>query len=420
MWKNKLWLLGAVCSITAVSGQKPAEPFEFKEIKVLAATPVKSQEKTLNCWSFSTLSMLESELLRAGKGEHDLSEMYVARLAYRKKCENYVRRQGKAQFSGGGLGQDALTIIRESGIVPEHIYPAKRTMDAKQLDAQLKDMCDNLLEQAKENNLAANWLAKIDQQLDLTFGPLPEKFKIGTQEYTPLTYCFELGIQPDDFVNITSFTHHPFYGQFVLEIPDNWANTPYYNLPLAEMLRCLNFSIQQGFSVVWDTDTTNDGFSIDEGLAIVPELRPANKSTADLFRYWLPEESITPEKRQAAFDTQRTTDNHLMHITGILDETHSGVYYQVKNSFGDNGDRKGYMYASEAYLRLQTLSLLVNKNALPPDVRKRLGIDPGEVMIEKYNNRGVKVSPAARVDPRTQKLQPARDKAMPPSAPIKH
>lgn len=420
MWKNKLWLLGAVCSVTAVTGQKPAEPFEFKEVKTLAATPVKSQEKTLNCWSFATVSMVESELLRTGKGEQDLSEAYIARLAYRKKCENYVRRQGKTQFSSGGLAQDALTIIRESGIVPENVYPAKRKLDAKQLDPELKSICDGLIAQAKENDLGINWLAKIDQKLDEIYGPLPEKFKIGAQEYTPLTYCFELGIQPDDYVSITSFTHHPFYEQFVLEIPDNWANTLYYNLPLSEIMRCLNFSIQQGFSVVWDTDTSNDGFSLDDALAIVPELRAAKSPTADVFADWHPEVSVTPEKRQAAFDTQSTTDDHLMHITGMLDEKHSGVYYLVKNSFGEISDRKGYLYASEAYVRMHTLSLMVNKNALPPDVRKRLGIDPGEVMIEKYNGHGVKVSPAAQVDPRTQKLQPARSKALPPATPIKH
>jgi len=387
--KKLLIILLAGLFTCSLNAQK-AEPYTFKEFKKISATPVKSQDQTGTCWAFSTASFLESEAQRLGKGEQNISEMFVVRYTYRQKCENYVRRQGNAGFSEGGLAHDLLNAVKQYGIAPESAYPGRKDptkpYNHRQLEKTLKTLCDELVKQGQNGQLQEKWLSRVDSVLDQEFGPVPAKFKMNNLTMDPIGYRNFLGIVPDDYVNITSFTHHPFYSQFVLEVPDNFSNGQFYNLPLNELMQCLNYSIQQGYSVEWDADKSNLGFSAQNGIAIVPDKdwKDKNKEEqAGTFKTWEPEKNVTQEYRQQLFDRQITQDDHLMHITGILDEAHSGVYYIVKNSWGEISDNKGYLNVSEAYMRQNTISFTVHKDALPTNTRKRLGLEEGDVNIPK-------------------------------------
>ncbi len=373
-------------SLTAFA--QKSDVYTFKEYKRLPATPVKSQDQTGTCWAFSTTSFLESEILRLGKGETNLSEMFTVRNIYRQKCENYVRRQGDARFSEGGLAHDKINAVKEYGMMPESAYPGRKDpskpYNHSALEKSLRVLCDGLIQQGKDGKLPANWLKQIDDALDAEFGKVPLTFEVGPTQFTPTSYRDYLGITPDDYVTITSFTHHPFYQPFILEIPDNFAHGTFYNLPLHELTRCANYSLDKGYTVEWDADVSNSGFSAKNGLAVVPEKDWDSKSIAEresTFKTWETEKSVSQEYRQQLFDQQITQDDHLMHIVGMLDEAHTGLYYVVKNSWGEISDYKGYVYVSEAYMRLNTISFTVNKNALPTDIRKRLGFESGEAVI---------------------------------------
>ena len=386
---KQLLVTTLLCLATALTAfaQKP-DAYTFKEYKRLPATPVKSQDQTGTCWAFSTTSFLESEALRLGKGETNLSEMFTVRNMYREKCENYVRRQGSARFSEGGLAHDKINAMKRYGLMPESAYPGRKDpskpYNHSALEKNLRALCDGLVKQAQEGKLPANWLRQVDDALDAEFGKVPLTFEVGPTQFTATSYRDYLGLNADDYVTITSFTHHPFYQPFILEIPDNFANGTFYNLPLHELTRCANYSLDKGYTVEWDADVSNAGFSAKNGLAIVPEKDWDSKTIAEregTFKTWEQEKSVTQESRQQLFDQQITQDDHLMHIVGMLDEAHTGLYYVVKNSWGEISDFKGYVYVSEAYMRLNTISFTVHKNALPTDIRKRLGFEPGEVII---------------------------------------
>jgi bleomycin hydrolase len=392
------------------------EAYEFKEFKKMEATPIKNQGMSGTCWSFSTASFLESEAIRLGKGAHDLSEMFVVRHVYRQKCENYVRRQGHAQFGEGGLAHDLLNAVKRHGIVPESVYPGRKDEKAahnhSKLEKSLRERCKVFVEEGKKGTLSERWLSQVDSILDAEFGPLPTQFNYNGTVFTPVSFREYLGINPDDYVSLSSFTHHPFYEKFILEIPDNFANGYFYNVPLSELTRCANYAIQQGYTVEWDADVSNPGFSPVNGIAIVPE-RSWDQKDADAqartFKYWEPERHITQEYRQQLFDRQVTMDDHLMHIVGLLDEAHSGVYYVVKNSWGEISDLKGYVYVSEAYMRQNTISFTIHQNAIPQDLRRRLGLEQGDIGV-------IKNAPA----PGMQKMEapkPAANKKSDPNKP---
>ncbi len=414
MQKLALSLLLAVFA-TALLAQKQ-EPYEFKEIKRISATPIKSQDQTGTCWAFSTASFLESEALRMGKGETDLSEMFVVRHIYRQKCENYVRRQGTAQFGEGGLAHDLLNAVKQYGIMTESAYPgrkdANKPLNHSQLEKDLKTLCEEFVALGKKGKLPEKWLTKVDSVLDVEFGKVPLQFEVGGTVFTPVSYRDFLSIRPDDYVNITSFTHHPFYEQFVLEVPDNWANGQFYNLPISELMRCLNFSLQQGYTVEWDADVSNMGFASGKGIAIVPEKDWKDRSVAEresAFKTWEPEKTVSQEYRQQLFDSQVTTDDHLMHIVGMLDEAHGGDFYVVKNSWGEVSDLKGYVHVSDSYMRLNTISFTVHKSALPTDVLRRLGLSAvGTNPPARVEGIRKNTTPDAQQDAPATKTAPAR------------
>ncbi|MBC7777867.1 MAG: aminopeptidase [Phycisphaerae bacterium] len=424
--KRLLLLLLSTAITLAAFAQ--TEPYEFKEYKRQNASPVKSQDQTGTCWAFSTVSFLESEGLRLGKKDVDLSEMYIVRHIYRLKCENYVRRQGHAQFGEGGLAHDALHAAAQYGVMPESVYPGRKDPKAPlnhgKLEKMLKGLCDDFVKLGIDSKLPADWLTNIDKALDEEFGQVPTKFTYNDVMFTPTSYRDYLGFKTDDYVTVTSFTHHPFWSKFILEIPDNWANGEMYNVPVSDLMRCAKNSIEQGYTVEWDADVSNEGFSATNGLAIVPATNWKDKdgiAQANTFKLWEAETKITQELRQQLFDRQITTDDHLMHIVGLLDEKHSGIYYVVKNSWGEVSDLKGYVYCSEAYMRQNTISFTVHKDGIPEDIRRRLGLSPGEVKIEQSqgreksdraleneaqpgpNARAVKVNPIQKTVPPAQK-----------------
>ncbi|HRI59159.1 MAG TPA: C1 family peptidase [Saprospiraceae bacterium] len=426
MQKLLLSLLFAVFA-TALFAQKQ-EPYEFKEIKQLKATPVKNQDKTGTCWAFSCASFLESEALRLGKSEANLSEMFVVRHIYRQKCENYVRRQGTAQLGEGGLAHDLLNAVKQFGIAPESAYPGRKDpnkpFDHNQLEKNLKNMCEEFVTQGKAGKLSEKWLSKVDSVLDMEFGAVPQTFTVDNTVFTPVSYRDFLGIKPDDYVSISSFSHHPFYEKFILEVPDNWANGQFYNLPISELMRCLNYALQQGYSVEWDADVSNTGFSAGNGIAIVPEKDWKDRSSAErqnAFKVWEAEKTVSQEYRQQQFDKQVTTDDHLMHIVGMLDEAHGGDFYAVKNSWGEISDLKGYVNVSESYMRLNTISFTVHKNALPADVLKRLGIVPEPTSTTGMTTRPTTPTSTNKVESTVSpaRIQPKASSVAPKATPQK-
>jgi bleomycin hydrolase len=383
-----IFLLSFLLGSNLLVAQEP-EPYRFKTYKDNTCSAVKDQKNTGTCWAFSGSSLMESEILRTNKTANvDVSEMYIVRCIYRDKAENYIRRQGKANLSQGGLAHDSFNAARKYGLVPQEVYPGTQgyNYNHEKLEKDLKSRCDEILASAKNGRLPATWMQQIDGFLDEQFGKQPGKFTFEGKQYTPDTYRAALGIKTEDYITLTSFSHHPEYGNFILEIPDNFSNGTYYNLPLDELMRTINFVLQTGYTIAWDADVSNKGFSAKNGIAIVPAVDWEKKNDAqksNAFKYREPQKQVTALMRQELFDVQETQDDHLMHIVGIQTEEGSGdIYYKVKNSWGEISDLKGFFYASEAYMRLNTIGITVNKYAIPLDIRKRLGLEPGPVNIE--------------------------------------
>lgn len=355
--------------------------YHFKIVKDLKSTPVKNQYKSGTCWVFSGISFVESELLRMGKGEQDLSEMFIVRNAYESKAQEFVRWSGKKNFSGGGEFHDVINIIKNKGIVPKQVYPGLLEGDKKpvhnEMDGILKSIVDDLIKNPN-GKLSPVWHKVISDVLDDYLGVNPVKFTYNGKEYTPQNFVKELGFNPDDYVELTSFTHHPFYQKFVLEVPDNWASEEVYNVPLNEFAEIIDNSIMNGYTVAWGSDVSDDGFSFKNGVAIVPvkdwsDFTKKEKDT--VFKHPIEQRIITQEMRQKAFDNYQTTDDHGMHITGMVTDQLGQKYYKVKNSWGtENNGCRGYFYASESFVLLGTTDIMVNKNAIPKYIAKKLGI----------------------------------------------
>ncbi len=369
--------------------------YRFTAIKELPHTPVKNQNSTQTCWSFSALSFFESEMLRQGKPEVDLSEMFIVNYCYRNKAQKYIRMQGRTNFGPGGIFYDVIDVISNWGIVPEMAYPgiksAEGKFDHKEMDSDLKKMVDAEVEK-KNGKLTSVWSEAFKHKVNFYLGEIPDSFQYDGREYTPETfmknYC---GINPDDYVQITSFSHHPFYKPFILEVPDNWIWSNFYNVPLDMMQRIIDKSLEKGFTVAWAADVTDKGFVTSRsGIAVVPDIVlndstnhevPKNDSLytnkgSSKFDPLKPfrEKTISQELRQVDFDIQETTDDHGMHIIGLAKDQNGKIYYKVKNSWGNYNSNDGYFYASKPYMRYKTTSIMVNKNAIPDDIRRRLGL----------------------------------------------
>ncbi len=343
--------------------------YSFTVDKEIKNTPIKNQQNTGTCWSFATCSYLESELLHQNNLENDLSEMFVVRNIYIDKAKNYVLRQGKANFSQGSLSHDFVRVIGQKGIVPESVYSGKTSGDKvhnhTELVAVLKGMLDAVIKQKRPSD---KWEDALESVLDVYLGKVPERFEENGVSYTPMRYAASLGLDPTNYLSITSFTHHPYFEKFILEIPDNYSNQSYYNLPFETLERLVDRSIDLGYSIAWDGDVSEPGFSAEAGIAILPE-DPKRK---DLFTVIGREMDFSVQKRQQAFENYSTTDDHLMHIVGIAHDQAGNKYYKIKNSWGERGTHRGYLFMSEAYFKMKTISVMLNKKVLPTDIAQRL------------------------------------------------
>ncbi len=364
----------------------------FEVVKDLEANEVQNQNRTGTCWSFSALSFIESELIRTGKGKHKLSEMYIVRMAYLDKAEKYVRMQGKVNFSQGGAFHDIPYVIKKYGIVPAETYKGLNygsdIHNHTEMEGMLKAMCDVVVKN-RQGVLTTAWKDAINGVLDAYLGKLPETFEYQGASYTAKSFSNHLGLNMDDYVSLTSYTHHPFYESFVLEVADNWVGGSVYNVPLDVFVSEIENSIMTGYSIAWASDVSEKGFSFSNGLAIVPEdestLKMKGKDnkhfndggakrTGNQFDTPGEEKVITQEMRQIAFDNYSTTDDHGMHLTGIVKDQNGTKYYIVKNSWGTKNDCDGYMYASVPYIQYKTMDIMVHKDALSKATKKKLGI----------------------------------------------
>ncbi|HNY03019.1 MAG TPA: C1 family peptidase [Bacteroidales bacterium] len=376
--------------------KKSDSGYRFTIVKQLPATSVKNQYRSGTCWSYSAISFLESELLRNGKDTFDLSEMYCVRNCYSEKAVKYIRFNGKHNFGGGGAAHDVTWVLKNFGMVPDEVYNGMTIGEQNpvhgEMDAVLSACVDAVLKNPNKK-LTPVWHQGFDGLLDAYLGKVPEKFTYKGKEYTPKTFSDMMGLNPDDYVEISSYTHHPFYSKFIIEIPDNWLMDEVYNLPLDELMQVIDNSVNQGYTVVWGADVSEKGFAWKNGVAVVPDKNApevagmesakwTKMSDADKEKFLTkfdkpyPEKKITQEMRQTEFDNYQTTDDHGMHLTGIAKDQNGTKYYLIKNSWGTDGSPyKGYFYASEAYVKLKTMDIMVHKNAIPKDIRKKLGIN---------------------------------------------
>ncbi len=356
--------------------------YAFTMVKQLPSTPVKNQYRTSTCWSFSSISLLESELMRLGMGEFDLSEMFVVRHVYQGKADKYVRMHGSAQLAGGGAFNDVLMVLRNYGMVPESAYPGIAYEEEKhvhgELDAVIKGYVDAVVKN-RNGRLTPVWVKGLAGILDAYLGEYPAAFSWKGSEQTPRSFADDImKLDPADYVLLSSYTHHPFYEQFVLEVPDNWDYGLVYNVPLDQLMATIDHAIDNGYTVAWASDVSEKGFDYRKGLAVLPakEWDDMSKTEKDsVFKYPVPQKAVTQEMRQNAFDNYSTTDDHGMHIIGIATDQNGDRYYYVKNSWGVKRSRyDGHFYASEAFVACKTMSIMLHKEAIPSALREKLGL----------------------------------------------
>lgn len=325
----------------------------------LKASSVKNQARTSTCWCFATTSFIESELLRKGKGEYDLSEMFIIRYNYIDRLRDNYLREGKGNIGQGGLSHDWIRVFSEHGIVPEDVFTGinyeSETHNHSELQSFIHAIAAVPVERKSEST---QYHMIVNDLLDTYLGTIPEGFTYKGIVYTPKSFAQSLDIDPADYIEITSFTHFPFYTQGLLAIPDNWTMDRFYNVPLDELLEIMDYSLNNGYTVNWDGDTSEKGFSHSKGYALIPE------------------KNVTQATRQEGYENFTTTDDHLMHITGISTDQNGIKYYITKNSWGTGGKNPfhGYLNMSENYVRAKTLFIMVNKDAIPPAIKTKLGI----------------------------------------------
>jgi aminopeptidase C len=340
------------------STTKTGEEIIFSPVVELKTTPVKNQARTSTCWSFATTSFFESELIRMGKGEYDLSEMFIVRYNYIDRLRDNYLRQGKGNTDEGGQSHDWIKIFSESGIVPDEVYPGinygSPTHNHGELNGFLKAVAEVTVSQKNESE---QYHQIVESILDTYLGKVPQNFTYKGVSYTPLTFAQSLGINPDDYIEITSLTHFPFYTEGVLEVPDNWRMKDFFNVPIDELIQIMDYALSHGYTVDWDGDTSEDGFTSRKGVALFPS------------------SNVTQEMRQTMFENFTTTDDHMMHITGISKDQNGLKYYITKNSWGPESNKfGGYLNMSEQYFRAKTLFIMVNKNSIPPAIKTKLGL----------------------------------------------
>jgi bleomycin hydrolase len=369
-----------------------AQGYQFNEVKRLEATPVKDQASTGTCWCFATMSFFESELLRMGKGTYDLSEMFIVRQKYCNQLQDNFLRQGRGNIGEGSMSHTVLNAYRQVGIVPEEAYPGINYSSTRHNHGELSEFVQAIANvSVKTKRRSPEYYKLVDNLFDIYLGKIPEKFVYRGKEYTPKSFAASLPLNMDDYVEVGSFLHQPFYSTFEIEVPDNWEHCRIYNIPLDDLIRTMDSAINGGYTFCWDGDVSEKGFSFVNGIAINPEVRQVDDySTTDRARFEqmnegerfgeifkfekpYPEVKVTPEIRQQGYESFVTTDDHLMHVTGIAKDQNGTKYYITKNSWGTERNAfGGYLNMSESFVRAKTLFILVHKNALPKDIKDKL------------------------------------------------
>ncbi|SEF50583.1 C1 family peptidase [Sphingobacterium lactis] len=391
-WSKSILMAAAFFAATQVQAQdnlinalkgnvsdNSKEGFKFTEVINLGKTSIKDQGSSGTCWSYSGNSFLESEMIRMGKDPVEISQIYTARNTYVEKAKNFVRLHGKQAQGDGGQLHDVLTIFRKYGAVPYEVYTGLPEGQTRNNFSEMSPILQSITESvAKSKKPTANWLKAFTGAMDSYLGEVPENFQYKGKTYTPRTFADQvIGINPDDYVGISSFEEHELYKRFVLLIPDNWSFESFYNVKINDLTDIIDHALSKGYTVAWATDVSEKTFSWKNGVAFVPE-KPIEKMTKEevdnLFNGPKPEAKITAQQRQAAFDNYETTDDHGMHIVGLVKDQTGKEYYIVKNSWGATNDYQGYMYATKEFVRYKTISLMLHKKALDKNMQKQLGI----------------------------------------------
>jgi len=353
--------------------------FTFTEVINLGNTSIKNQGSSGTCWSYSGNSFLESEMIRMGKKPVEISQIYTARNTYLDKARTYVRLHGGLSLGEGGQFHDVLNSFRKYGTMPQSAYTGLHYGTTRNNFGEMTNMLDAMLGAVvKGKTLTPNWEKAYTAAMDSYLGEIPEKFDYNGKSYTPRTFADQvIGINPDDYVGIASVTDHPYYSQFVLLIPDNWSFDRFYNVKMNDLTDIIDNALQKGYTVAWATDVSEKGFSWKNGVAYVPE-KPFEEMTdqekSTMFVGPKPELKVTAEERQKAFDNWQTTDDHGMHIVGLVKDQNGKEYYIVKNSWGTTNDYHGYLYASKEFVRYKTTSLMLHKDGLTKDLKSKINI----------------------------------------------
>ncbi|MBR1597228.1 MAG: aminopeptidase [Phocaeicola sp.] len=377
--------------------QAKEDGFKFTVIKENPITSVKNQSRAGTCWCYSSLAFLESELLKAGKGTYDFSEMFLVENTYFDRAEAAVRTHGDVSFSQGGSFYDVMYGMEHFGLVPEEVMrPGVMYGDTLSNHTELSAVTNAMVKAIAQGNLRklqsdkdgnALWKKSIKAVHEIYLGELPKTFTYKGKTYTPKSFFESTGLKASDYISLTSFTHHPFYEPFVIEIQDNWRWAQSYNLPIDELMAVFDNAINNGYTIAWGSDVSEEGFTRN-GIGVVPDVEKAVELSGSDMAHWLklspqqrdltqkpgPEKWVTQEERQLAYDNWETTDDHGMQIYGLAKDQNGTEYYMVKNSWGKSGKYDGLWYVSKAFARYKTINILVNKKALPKDIAKKLGV----------------------------------------------
>lgn len=368
------------------------EGYQFTPLVTIPTTPVKDQASSGTCWSYATTSFIETEIMRIADKKLDLSEMFFVRYAYPEKAQKYLRYQGMYNFGEGGQAHDVLHLIAQHGFVPEIIYSGINYESKKHNHGEMADVLKGILDNSLKHQSSFTGKATeiLEAALDIYLGAVPDSFVYENQNYTSNSFAAETGFNPNDYIEFTSYTCYPFNQWVDLEIPDNWSHDNYFNLPLDKLMAIINFAFENGYSVNWDGDVSEAGFSYRNGVAIVPETDPNAMENSErekweslndeekskyLYNFSEPrnEKEVTQELRQKTFDKFKTTDDHLMHLVGTAKDQRGTMYYLTKNSWADDSNKMGgYLYMSESYIRLKTIAIQVHKDAVPENIKQLL------------------------------------------------
>jgi len=387
-----LSLLAGSAAAQGTAGEAKKDTLAFTTIKENPITSIKDQNQSGTCWCFSTLSFLEAELLREGKGEYDLCESFVVYKTMIDRAERAVRTHGDVSFAQGGSFYDVIYCLKNYGIVPQEAMAAPGSLygdtlfNHNELDA-VATAYVKAIAKGNHRKLTPCWKKGLEGIYDAYVGELPTEFEVNGKKYTPKSYAESLGLNLDDYVSLTSFTHYPFYEKFVIEVPDNWRWAESYNLPLDEFMEVMDNAVREGYTFAWGADVSEPGFGRD-GVARVPLAAGKKDLTGSDAARWTgtdgkaeavvkasdDEQTITQEMRQEAYDNWQTTDDHGMVIYGLAKDQKGNEYFMVKNSWGKYGKYKGIFYASKPYVAYKTMNILINKKAIPSKIAKKLGI----------------------------------------------